>query len=121
MSAQGGASAEWATRRERSQVPVVRFMVWLSLLLGRPLSRVVLRGIAVYFLLFSPGSRKALQRYYQHLWQRPAGWAQLYRHFLSFATPSTTVSLCSTGRWICSTSVSKDARRWKRSWPRGAG
>ena len=39
MSAQGGASAEWATRRERSQVPVVRFMVWLSLLLGRPLSR----------------------------------------------------------------------------------
>ena len=86
MSAQGGASAEWATRRERSQVPVVRFMVWLSLLLGRPLSRVVLRGIAVYFLLFSPASRKALQRYYQHLWQRPAGWGQLYRHFLSFAT-----------------------------------
>lgn len=86
MSAPGGASAAWATQRERSQVPVVRFMVWLSLLLGRPLSRVVLRGIALYFLLFSPVARKALQQFYRHLWQRPAGWGQLYRHFLSFAT-----------------------------------
>ena len=31
----------WAHQRERSAVPVVRFMAWLSITLGRRLSRVV--------------------------------------------------------------------------------
>ena len=50
----------WAHQRERSAVPVVRFMAWLSITLGRRISRVLLRGIALYFLLFSPnGSGKS--------------------------------------------------------------
>ena len=54
------AQTEWTQRKERSQRPVVRFMVWFSLLLGRRISRVLLRGIALYFLLFSPnGSGKS--------------------------------------------------------------
>lgn len=79
-------AAEWTQRKERSQRPVLRFMVWLSLLLGRRASRWVLRGIAVYFLLFAPRARAALQGYYQRLWQRRASWSELYRHFFSFAS-----------------------------------
>lgn len=78
--------ASWTQRKERSQRPVVRFMVWLSLLLGRRASRWVLRGIAVYFLLFAPKARAALQGYYQRLWQRRASWGELYRHFFAFAS-----------------------------------
>lgn len=80
------AQAGWTQRKERSQRPVVRFMVWLSLLLGRRASRLVLRGIAFYFLLFAPQARAALQGYYQRLWQRRASWGELYRHFFSFAS-----------------------------------
>lgn len=83
---QTAAPVEWTTRRERSQAPVIRFMVWLSLLIGRRASRVILYGIALYFLLFSPAARRSLQVYYGHLWGRHAGWRQLYRHFLAFAT-----------------------------------
>lgn len=79
-------AAEWTQRKERSQRPVVRFMVWLSLLCGRRASRVLLRAIALYFLLFAPKARGALQAYYQRLWQRRAGWGELYRHFFAFAS-----------------------------------
>ena len=78
--------SDWTTRQERSNVYTIRFMAWLSLTLGRPLSRVVLHGITLYFLLFAPRARHALQDYYQHLWQRRATWKELYRHFLSFAS-----------------------------------
>ena len=80
------AQTEWTQRKERSQRPVVRFMVWFSLLLGRRISRVLLRGIALYFLLFSPKARAALQLYYQQLWQRRARWSELYRHFFAFSS-----------------------------------
>ncbi len=79
-------AAEWTQRKERSQRPVVRFMVWLSLLCGRRASRVLLRAIALYFLLFAPKARGALQVYYQRLWRRRAGWGELYRHFFAFAS-----------------------------------
>lgn len=78
--------AGWTQRKERSQRSVVRFMVWLSLLLGRRASRWVLRGIAFYFLLFAPRARAALQGYYQRLWQRRASWGELCRHFFAFAS-----------------------------------
>ena len=40
------AAQDWKQRPERSFAPVVRFMVWLSLALGRPASRLVLYLIA---------------------------------------------------------------------------
>ena len=80
------STSAWTQRPERSQVPIVRFMVWLSLRTGRSVSRVLLHGIALYFLLFSPRARGHLQTYYQRLWGQPAGWRQLYRHFFSFAS-----------------------------------
>lgn len=69
---------------------MLRVMTWISLRLGRRISRIVLYGIATYFLVFSPGARTASRHY---LWRAlklstPAAvsWRQLFRHFLSFAS-----------------------------------
>ena len=51
--------AEWARRPERSNYTLLRVMTWISLRLGRPVGRVVLLGIAAYFLAFSPSARRA--------------------------------------------------------------
>lgn len=83
---QQAGQAEWTQQRERGFVSIVRFMAWLSLRLGRTASRVILHGIAVYFLLFSPKARQALQQFYRQLQKRPANWRQLHRHFLTFAS-----------------------------------
>ncbi|WP_374494714.1 acyl-CoA synthetase [Zoogloea sp.] len=78
--------AAWARQAERSSIPVMRFMVWLSLTLGRRLSRTVLHGIALYFLLFSPQAGRASRAYLQRVLGRAPGLAERYRHILTFAT-----------------------------------
>ena len=64
----------------------MRFMVWLSLTLGRQLSRTVLHGIAIYFLLFSPKAGRASRAYLQRVLGHAPGLADRYRHILTFAT-----------------------------------
>ena len=76
----------WSRTPERSNMLMLRIMTWISLNLGRRIGRVVLYGIAVYFLLFSPASRNASRNYLNHALGRDAAWYDLYRHFLSFAS-----------------------------------
>jgi len=64
---------------------MLRFMTWLSLHLGRTATRGVLYGIAAYFLLFAPASRRASSEYLQRVFGRPAHWRELYRHIFTFA------------------------------------
>jgi predicted LPLAT superfamily acyltransferase len=67
---------------------MMRIMRWLSLRLGRRLSRLVLHPIAAYFLLFAPASRRASGAYLKRvlaLQGRAPRWADRYRHFFSFA------------------------------------
>lgn len=77
---------DWAQAPERSNMAMLRIMTWISLKLGRRVSRVVLRGIAVYFLLFARASRCASQAYLARVLARPPQWLDLYRHFFSFAS-----------------------------------
>ena len=65
---------------------MLRVMRWLSLTLGRPLSRGVLVGISLYFLLFSPRARRASRDYLQRVLGRPPRLAERFRHFHSFAS-----------------------------------
>ncbi|TKC86996.1 acyl-CoA synthetase [Trinickia terrae] len=60
-------------------------MTWLSLRLGRPLGRVLLRAIAGYFVLFSPAARKASREYLGRALGRPARLRDIYRHVFHFA------------------------------------
>ncbi len=65
---------------------MLRIMTWISLHLGRRASRLILHGIAGYFLLFSPHSRSASRAYLLQVLGRQPKWSDLYRHFFSFAS-----------------------------------
>jgi len=78
--------AEWVKRPERSNRLMLRVMSWISLTLGRPLSRGVLVGISLYFLLFSPRDRAASRDYLQRALGRSPRLSERFRHFHSFAT-----------------------------------
>ena len=77
--------AVWVTRKERSNMLMLRLMSWISLRLGRRIARSVLHLIALYFLLFSPNSRRASLGYLPRALGRPANLTDLYRHFFTFA------------------------------------
>lgn len=76
---------EWIARPERSNRLMLRMMAWISLRLGRRFSRGVLHLIALYFLFFSPASRRASRAFLERALKHPASWRDLYRHFFTFA------------------------------------
>ena len=78
--------APWKAQSERSHVLVMRFMVWLSLCLGRRLSRVVLYGIAAYFFVFGGSAKRASKDYLRRVLRQMPGAAHGFRHVLAFAT-----------------------------------
>jgi predicted LPLAT superfamily acyltransferase len=78
-------ASEWARRSERGSLPLLRFMVWLSLTLGRGPTRVLLRLIAAYFLAFGGAARRASREYLARCLGRPSSLAEQYRLFFSFA------------------------------------
>ncbi|MEZ5644727.1 MAG: acyl-CoA synthetase [Burkholderiaceae bacterium] len=86
MAEPSHARPEWTRREERSHDAALRLMAWLSLHLGRRVSRWVLHGIAAYFVLFAPQARRASRQYLSRALGRPAGWRDVYVHVLSFAS-----------------------------------
>jgi len=76
---------EWMQRKERGSFFLLQLMSRISLAFGRRLSRIVVYGIALYFLLAAPVARKASRSYLERALQRPATWIDLYRHILAFA------------------------------------
>jgi predicted LPLAT superfamily acyltransferase len=81
-----GQVAAWAHTPERSNMQLLRIMVWISMRMGRRASRVVLHAISVYFLLFARTNRNASRKYLRLVLDRTPSWRDLYRHFFTFAT-----------------------------------
>ncbi len=77
---------EWMQRKERGSFFLLQLMTRISLAFGRPLSRIVVHGIALYFLLAAPKARKASRTYLERALQRPVTWRDRYRHILAFAS-----------------------------------
>jgi predicted LPLAT superfamily acyltransferase len=77
---------DWMREQERSHALILKLMVWISLAFGRRLGRVVLRGIALYFVLFAPRARRASREYLARALGRYANWRDGYLHVLSFAS-----------------------------------
>ncbi len=77
---------DWMRRRERSSLAILKLMVMISLTFGRRAGRWVLHGIAAYFCLFAPRARAASRAYLTRVLQRPARWADIYRHVFTFAS-----------------------------------
>ncbi|WP_062789628.1 acyl-CoA synthetase [Aquitalea pelogenes] len=80
------ASPQWMRQQERGSRFWLRIMSALSCWLGRPCSRLVLYGIAMYFVLFGGKAVQASRRYLARSLGRPARWRDVYRHVLSFAS-----------------------------------
>lgn len=78
-------SASWLKKRERSNITMLRIMSWISLKLGRTVARSLLHLITLYFVLFSPDSRRASLDYLPRALGRPANWLDSYRHFFYFS------------------------------------
>lgn len=79
-------SADWTRRPERGSVPVVRFMVWLSLAIGRPASRPLVPAIAAYFFVFSPSARRNSRAYLERCLGRAPTLAERFALYLAFSS-----------------------------------
>lgn len=78
--------ADWIMHRERGSNALLRIMAFISLRLGRTLSRIPLYGIAIYFFLFAPGARRHSLRYLRLALGRAPRARDRFRQILSFAT-----------------------------------
>ncbi|MGA9395932.1 MAG: hypothetical protein WBV56_11390, partial [Azonexus sp.] len=63
MNPENAERADWLRQQERSNLAILRLMVWISLTLGRRVGRVVLHGIATYYVLFAPRARRYSRAY----------------------------------------------------------
>lgn len=78
--------APWLHLRERGSGRLLHGFARMSRAIGRGPSRLVLRMITLYFLLFAPRARRASRGYLRRVLQREPGLADVYRHFFCFAT-----------------------------------
>jgi predicted LPLAT superfamily acyltransferase len=79
------AKSPWAGHAERGSLLLLRVMSWISLRLGRRLSRGVLYGIATYFFLFAPRARRHAREYLRRVLARPATPLDRFRQIFAFA------------------------------------
>ena len=86
MSASSSPAQDWTHRPERGSLPLVRFMAWLSLGLGRGPSRVLLRVIAAYFFATGSSARRASRDYLRRALGREPTLAEGYALFFNFAS-----------------------------------
>ena len=80
------SESDWLRQEERSNLAILKLMVWISLTFGRTIGRVVLYGIAAYFVLFSPRARRFSRDYLHLALNRWAEWSDGFRHVFSFAS-----------------------------------
>ncbi|MDM0080183.1 acyl-CoA synthetase [Variovorax sp. J31P179] len=78
--------AEWSRAPERSNMLALRVICAIAILCGRPLTRLILHPISLYFLLFSPTPRRHIKRYLFRAVGPKAGWADGYRLLHAFAS-----------------------------------
>src|SRR6202049_710131 len=77
---------DWIRHRERGSIALLRLMAFVSLRLGRTLSRVPLYGIAIYFFLFAPAARRHSRRFLRLALGRNPSARDRFRQILTFAT-----------------------------------
>ncbi len=86
MSQNPPPESEWMRQQERSNLAILKLMVWISLTFGRAVGRLVLYGIAAYYVLFSPQARRCSRDYLHRALDRWAEWSDGFRHVFSFAS-----------------------------------
>jgi predicted LPLAT superfamily acyltransferase/3-hydroxymyristoyl/3-hydroxydecanoyl-(acyl carrier protein) dehydratase len=80
------SDARWAGARERGSATLLRLMMFVSLALGRPVARMLLRAIAAYFFLAAPTARRCGREYLRRALGRPATAGDAFRQVFAFAS-----------------------------------
>ena len=80
-----GTREDWSGRRERSNKLALRLMAWVAVTLGRPVARLLLHPIALYYLCFAPTARRNSARYLRRVLGRAPRFGDRYRHLHAFA------------------------------------
>jgi predicted LPLAT superfamily acyltransferase len=78
-------AAAWTARAERGSLPALRLGIWLARRLGRPLARLLLYPICLYFCLTAPDAMAASQNYLRRALPRAPRWPDRFTHVLTFA------------------------------------
>lgn len=78
--------ANWTRAPERGHIWLLRLMVWLSLHLGRPLGRLLLYPVSLYFMLFARQARQASLGYLKRVLPHAPRLADRFKHIFSFAS-----------------------------------
>ncbi|HQT63163.1 MAG TPA: hypothetical protein PLT25_01240 [Acidocella sp.] len=76
---------EWVTRRERGSLSAIRLGVWIARRLGRPLARLLLYPVCLYFCISSPSAARASRIYLGRVLGRAPRLTDRLTHFLTFA------------------------------------
>jgi predicted LPLAT superfamily acyltransferase len=79
-------TSDWLKQQEKSNLAILKLMVWISLTFGRGIGRLVLYGIATYYVLFAPKARRYSRDYLHRALGRWAEWSDGFRHVFSFAS-----------------------------------
>ncbi|SLM46835.1 Lipid A biosynthesis acyltransferase [Nitrospira japonica] len=79
-------SEEWLGRPERGSLVLLRLLTWFSLRIGRPLSRLLLYPICLYFVVFSRGTSLISRRYLERVLGRHVQWTDIFLHYHTFAS-----------------------------------
>lgn len=80
------AASGWTTDPERSNLRLLRLMRWIAIRAGRPLARIVLHPITLYFLLAHGTARRASSSYLGRVLGRPPRLQDVYHHIHCFAS-----------------------------------
>lgn len=75
----------WLNQRERGAIWAIRITAFWVGLLGRKPARILVRGIAAYYVLFDRTARRASASWLERVHGEAPSFAQIYRHLLCFA------------------------------------
>ncbi len=80
------AGTEWAERGEQGHMLALRLMAWIAVTLGRPVARLLLHPIALYYVCFASAARRHSRRFLGRALGRPATLRDVYQHMHCFAS-----------------------------------
>ena len=92
-------SGDWLAQPEPGSRAAMRALIRITLALGRPFGRALLLPVCAYFVLFSPGLRRASADYLRRALGRPARPADLIHHFHTYASTLLDRAYLRTGRY----------------------
>ncbi len=86
MRAHVGHGEDWTERSERGSILLMKLMAWIALRLGREPARLLMVLICLYFVAFADAPRSASRRYLSRVLGRNVGLADIFRHYITFAS-----------------------------------